>query len=344
MRLRANRRVERAAVNATRAFFEENDCVFGEIDGANDYGKDAYVDIGADGLVTGTCAALQIKGGRSFRTANGDYRIPISNAHRRVWSESTIPIIGIIHDPDDGLLRWTNISEALRTNPSASSVSVRATEILCVGNLHAALAHSIRRTAAGKQAGVLAQALDANDDISISAIFDAFAIGRSDSRVLVGLRYILRALRERPRRAAIHVLSHATPHPDIMWHQGNWIPDEVKQALRPHFRWGTDDVLAMLRAAPLSTFERGEVGESAYMLLQEDPDIENILNASAGVAMRRGDYDVAETALYLVLCWLGEKAPDALLTFLKEYPEAASLRLLPEVRASLGEHGYLTLF
>jgi len=100
----------------------------------------------------------------------------------------------------------------------------------------------------------------------------------------------------------------------------------------------------MLRAAPLSTFERGEVGESAYMLLQEDPDIENILNASAGVAMRRGDYDVAETALYLVLCWLGEKAPDALLTFLKEYPEAASLRLLPEVRASLGEHGYLTLF
>lgn len=344
MRLRANRRTERAAVNAARAFFEDNDCVFQEIDGANDYGKDAYVDIGAGGHVTGTCAALQIKGGRSFRAVSGDYRMPVDDEHRRVWRESTIPILGIIHDPDDGLLRWANISAELRRRPDAKSIPVRADSVLNADSLRSAFVESIRRTVEGQPAGVLAQVLDDDDDTSMSAIFDVLALARSDPRVLIGLRYLLRALRDRPRRAAIHVLSHATPHPDIWWHEGNWIPEQIKQVIRPHFRWTADEVSAILHAAPLATFERGGIGESAYMLLREDPDAEDVTTAAAGIAVRQGEYDVAEAALYLVLYWLGEKAPDALRAFLQEYPEAANLPLLPEMRVALQDHGYLALF
>ena len=77
MKLRPNRKIEREAVNAARVFLEANNCVFQEIDQSNDYGKDAYLDLTEGTHVTGLCAALQIKGGSSYRARNGDYLVPI---------------------------------------------------------------------------------------------------------------------------------------------------------------------------------------------------------------------------------------------------------------------------
>src|SRR4051812_40491904 len=112
MKLRPNRRLAREAVNAVRAFFEANGCVFQEVDEGNDYGKDAYVDISVGDSVTGTCVALQIKGGASFKTKTG-YKIPVDAKHEKIWAESTIPIAGIVYDPTDGRMRWCNISAAV---------------------------------------------------------------------------------------------------------------------------------------------------------------------------------------------------------------------------------------
>jgi Domain of unknown function (DUF4365) len=344
MRPRANRRTERAAVNAARAFFEAHDCVFQEVDGANDYGKDAYVDIGEPNRITGTCTALQIKGGSSFRSAGGDYRISIDDDHRQVWIESTVPIIALVHDPDDGLLRWGNVSELLRKHPDAKAIRIPADQLLDAHILRTAFVESIRSSAGGHPAGVLSQVLDDDENTSIAGVFDAFAIGRNDPRVLVGLRYLLKALAEKPRRAAIHALSHATPHPDIIWHEGNWIPDNTKAQLRKHFRWSPDDVTAILEAAPLGTFERGEIGESAYMLLQEDPNAQKVVTDTAIVALRAGNTDVAESALYLVLYWLGRKAPSVLQSFLNDFPEARRLPHMREIQVALADFGYLSMF
>ena len=116
MKLRGNRQPERAAVNATRAFFEANEFVFQEVDTDNDYGKDAYVDVTDGGTVTGFMVALQIKGGESYRRTGG-YRIPLDK-HEAIWREATPPVGGIVHDPVDGLLRWCNISEYLEQHPN----------------------------------------------------------------------------------------------------------------------------------------------------------------------------------------------------------------------------------
>lgn len=344
MRLRANRRPERSAVNAARIFFEENGCVFQEIEGANDYGKDAYVDIGDGVYVTGICAALQIKGGKSFRTVAGDYRIPVDEGHRRVWAESTVPILGVVHDPDDGLLRWANISQVLRGQPEAKSILVHSRDVLRAEMILPRLVESIWLGAVARPAGILAQVLDSDEDTSMSAIFDALAVGRRDPRVLVGLRYVLRALDEQPRRAAIHVLSHATPHPDIFWNERNWLSNDVKSLLYPHFRWTPEEVIAILDAAPMETFQRGDIGESAYMLLHQDPAAGYVVAAAASTAMRGAQYDVAQAALYLTLYWLGEGAPESLQGFLREFPEAATLPLVIEMRRAISEHGCLSLF
>jgi len=71
-------------VNATRTFFMHNRCRFQEIDARNDFGKDAYVDIATNGIVSYLCVALQIKAGRSYCMASGDYFIPIAS-HAESW-------------------------------------------------------------------------------------------------------------------------------------------------------------------------------------------------------------------------------------------------------------------
>jgi hypothetical protein len=73
--------VGRAAVNAVRAFFESRSQIYHEVDQANDYGIDAYIDLVSEGVVTGKVIAIQVKGGRSYKTKSG-YFIPYDAADR----------------------------------------------------------------------------------------------------------------------------------------------------------------------------------------------------------------------------------------------------------------------
>jgi hypothetical protein len=114
----------REGVNAAQAFFERNGCIFQEIPQQNDFGKDAYVDLGEGGTVSFLCVALQVKSGRSYRTAEGDYSLPVES-HAKNWRHSTVPVFGFVYDPDDGLIRWCDVTEHLRANPDQDSGMIR---------------------------------------------------------------------------------------------------------------------------------------------------------------------------------------------------------------------------
>lgn len=346
MRLRPNRKVERQAVNAARSFFESNSCVFQEVDVANDYGKDAYVDFSEDGRVTGLCAALQIKGGISYRDAKGDYRIPLDEEHARIWAESTVPIFGIVHDPDDGGLRWCNISSFLHgiNHPLPANIPLKASHILTPDSLRKEFRISLEETRFLLGSHPVLQTQSADEDVSNAAIIDCFGVGRSDPRVLITLRYLVRALAPQPRRLAIHVLSHVTPHPDIFWHAGNWITEDVKKVVRQHLRWSPDEIRSLLGVVTSEEFERGGLGESLYMLFYEDPNIVKTMRVAAIDALAAKEDDVALAALYLFLYWEGEQAPDVLGKFLNEFPEAKKLPLVPELQMTLREHGFISMF
>jgi hypothetical protein len=66
-RVRANRPTERAGIRATAAVFEDANSLVQPVDGANDIGKDLYVDLTAENRVTGELIAVQVKSGTSYQ-------------------------------------------------------------------------------------------------------------------------------------------------------------------------------------------------------------------------------------------------------------------------------------
>lgn len=106
------RRVGRAAVNALKDLLERHDHIVQEIDGQNDFGEDLYVTFSEDSHVTGDVVKIQVKGGISWRRANG-YAVPVGR-HEDTWSDGNVPVLCVVYDPETGGLYWANATDQLR--------------------------------------------------------------------------------------------------------------------------------------------------------------------------------------------------------------------------------------
>ena len=113
----------RDGVNAAGQLFEHHECRFQEVDQQQDIGKDAYVDLADQTGITPLCVALQIKAGVSYRAAGGDYAVPVEG-HADLWRRSTVPVFGIVYDPEDKHLRWVDLTGYLRAHPDQEGGSV----------------------------------------------------------------------------------------------------------------------------------------------------------------------------------------------------------------------------
>lgn len=346
MSIRPNRTTERAAVNAVQAFFESCNCIFQPVALENDFGKDAYVDMSKDNQVTGLCVALQIKGGDKYKRSEG-YAIPLDAKHAALWRDSTLPVVGIVHDPHKDKLFWCNISQFLTaaSGPLPSSIPVSESNELTADSL-ARFEQDIRTfTATGAGGRVLLELVEAPEGAKGPLLLDCFAFGRSDPRVLVVLRYLLPSLRDDSLLLAITVLSHVTPHPDIFWHANNWIPEEARQRIRPHLQWTEDEILRLLDDVPWERWQRGSQGQDLYMLLKEDRDIECKMERVAVRALHAGTMDAAFAALYLVIYWAGAAGAEKLAQMVQRDHRFKMLSLHNELVSCLHDSGgYVCLF
>ena len=64
--------------------------------------------------VTGEMIALQVKGGISYRRGQS-YAVPCSAADRELWRTSSVPVFGVVHDPETDKLHWTNLTAWARS-------------------------------------------------------------------------------------------------------------------------------------------------------------------------------------------------------------------------------------
>ena len=105
------RRPSRAAVNALRTLLERHNHIVQEVDGQNDFGEDQHVTFTEDSAVTGDLVKIQVKGGRSWRRADG-YAVPVGD-HGGTWADGNVPVLCVVHDSDTDGLYWANATKQL---------------------------------------------------------------------------------------------------------------------------------------------------------------------------------------------------------------------------------------
>jgi hypothetical protein len=343
MRVSAQRITSRKGVNAAQAFFESHGCVFQEVAQQNDFGKDAYVDITREGIITPLCAALQIKSGESFRTAHGDYFIPVEK-HADSWRHSTVPVFGLVHDPSDLLLRWVDITGYLRAHLSqeGGNIPVSRNAVLTEAGLHGEFGHAVSAYEASK-GGTIALSLLSGGDSQIEAVFDAWALGRHDARYLLLLRRLIQELQLPATRRAIGALSHAGMHPDIFWTKDNWIPKAIVEEVRTSFHWSPEEIAHMIEAIDPEEWGRGTLGQSFDVLMYEDPDVVTKLRAAVTLILGRGNL-VGGVRVAMLALSHSRDARHELSLLIQEQPTLTDDESFREIAAAVREFGSFSIY
>lgn len=99
-------------MNSLRLLLEEHGHIVEEVPGASDFGEDLRVTLGNGRERTGYIVSIQVKSGRSLRSAHG-YRVPVGH-HGSNWVESNLPVACVVHDPERRSFFWANASKQLR--------------------------------------------------------------------------------------------------------------------------------------------------------------------------------------------------------------------------------------
>lgn len=105
---------DRAGIHAVGAIFTKLGWAFRE-QPTSDYGIDAQAEkINPNGKAGGKLIALQIKTGASYFIKRGNgYVFYGEERHREYWTNHSLPVFLILHNPDSGLTLWQKIEHHL---------------------------------------------------------------------------------------------------------------------------------------------------------------------------------------------------------------------------------------
>ncbi|MGW0755357.1 DUF4365 domain-containing protein [Streptomyces sp. NPDC002814] len=367
------KQTERAAVNAVRAFLEAHECVVQEVDTGNDYGKDLLVDLTEDLEITGETIAVQVKGGSSF-FRSGKWGIPAKSADLRLWLESSMPIFGFVHAPATDEIHWMNLSAYVREDMAAHR------EFKRTGNVSGSAGNELTghfvafpeghilsretwpqfkesaRTYLTRFGGhTLLNLMDIDPWKQEAAVADCFALGRGDARALLMVRQLVEQLSGPALHLAVRVLSHCTTyHPDIFWHEGNWIPQRTKESVSSSFSWTPREIFHMIRELDARDdpwkWDRGTSGQCLFLLLLEDKDVTRKLPDAVQIACEADETQVAVIMLYVHQYRMAtESAPKE--DLLKEIdkivaanPKLSDDRATWDLIATISDHGWADIF
>jgi hypothetical protein len=310
--------VGRQGVNAFERRCLELGWVFHETPQQSDFGKDGYVDFTHNTTMTGPCVAVQIKGGRSFRNSDG-YNLRASDSQRRFWEMSTVPVFGIVWDPDSNGLHWCDITGTLRKQGYQAQLHAsRCNELNSTEGAASFKEYAIACSIAGPVALALA-----SDDplLQVAAVEDTQAFGKRDPRYFVLLRRTMFALHEDALDHAIYVLGKLTMNPDAYFDK-LWFGMTVCQDIRRQFRWTVSEAILLLGRIENDGVNRATFGQNIYWLIVGDDnwDYVSIVQEATILAATLGNEHAAGWDLYLSVFWAAEHGERRLDEFLKRQP------------------------
>lgn len=111
---KSTNQTERAGIHAVGAIFTALGWAFRE-QPTSDFGIDAHAEkLNDDGLGGGKLIALQIKSGSSYFKKRGeDYVFYGEDRHREYWTNHSLPVFIVVHDPETQLTLWQKVEQHL---------------------------------------------------------------------------------------------------------------------------------------------------------------------------------------------------------------------------------------
>lgn len=332
--------------------------VVDEVEGRSDYGRDLNVDITIDSEITCGIIGIQVKGGGSF-FRHGQWVIPSTPTDWAYWRASTVPIIGMVWNPKDGVIRWRNLTELARspvviddqgydsTRQSDDQPNIAVTEVLdyeTFGEFVKQVESYLRAT----DTSAYLQLLDRDDEVRRQGIFNCWSLGRRDPRPFILLRHLLPTFDGNSLVEGITVLAHATSHPDIYWRPTNWISPLVKDEVQLSFRWTLDELVNLVDKVEnlgdeFPGWERGGVGQSLWAILAIDPALKEKLPRAIRAAVEERKFDAG---FRLLVCyqWLSENPLEEVSRVLRTNPELQAHESVNMLIEMLHEHGQVPVY
>lgn len=341
-----------------RTLLECHNLVVDEVDGRSDYGRDLNVDITRSSRLTGGIIGVQVKGGRSF-FRGGQWVIPALPVDWEYWRASTLPIIGMVHDPAEGTVRWINLTHLARsrvliednsfdgTPRSDDLAEVVVSQVLDGETIEEFIIQMEAYLSATADSAYLSL-VDLDDTVRREGVFNCWTLGRHDPRPLILLRRMLPTLDGRSLVDAIQVLAHATPHPDIFWTKQNWISPVVKKDVARSFRWSPDELVKLVHAVEMMDdggvdWERGGLGQSMWSKMVSDPDLCGKLPAAIRTCV---ESNRLRAAVRLLICYqyLVDDPLTMVETLLQSYPMLAQDEMAQIVLQEMRDFGRLSVY
>lgn len=336
-------------VNYVRNIIESSNSIFHEVHQENDFGNDAFIELVDEKDVKGIVVALQIKSGKSFCTKNS-CSIPASKSHFEYWSEHSLPVLGIVYDPDEDAAYWTNIKYHIDSgidiiNKGPYTIKFNKTEfsIFTSDNfekifkplylnkeIKLSLEESLKFSESkdhtehclGLSSLARRHAQSEDSWVKILNIFKRWDVDKLDPSIL-------------------YYMAHIPGHPDIYWCNGQNIPTSVRKSLLSSITCMSErdigKILSLLDED--DCFERGSLGQSAESLIaliykKEQKLLAVIENKELTIRTR-------DAAVILYAHYLQEKAISKLKQLSEKHTELSWAR---EMVIQLEQEGYVYLY
>lgn len=341
---------EREGINYVRTVVESSNCIFHSINQENDYGNDAFLELVENGNVRGITLAVQIKSGKSYCSLS-ECKIPASKNHFDYWREHSLPIVGIVYDPDEEMAYWCNIKSLLINNPERIehgpyTIKFAKTEINKISKkdfidffLPFFLKKPIRLEFERAARFAREQNFDLHS-IGISTLMLQYRDRRDTWDIffeIVRSRSI-----EDIDRNLIYFIAHIPGHPDIFWHKDNIINDGIRANLKNRIeRFTREDVIRLFSLMDEEDgFERGSIGQSVEAIISL---INNKMKILFSIASDLSNAPNVRDGASILFAYYGqENVLEELKTIASQ--ETSSARWAPQLVEQLQREGYVYLY
>lgn len=267
---------------------------------------------------------------------------------------------------EDGELYWGDLSRMIDTLSEDVGTAALIPDLRLTPHGLENFLGAARLACSTRRSDPLLNLASPDSSLVRSALFDCLAVGRHDPRYLKLVRFTIPAIDDQMSVwAAIHLLAHATSHPDISWHKDNYIPEDTAREIRKSFRWTPNEIALLLARMPEEgLWSRGTIGQSLYMILVADPSLDwslerLILEAFRAneltwracwiKAMPRGpkwvktDRQSVILPAFILLLYRAANPQELLDELVDRVPSLRNIELFTEIEEMIREFGYLDI-